>query len=204
VNPKISHEEWLVTRRSVRSFTGKSIDKSIIKKIIEIGVHAPNAHNRQPWRFVVLSSEEKRKQLAESMEGSFRNALIQEGQSVKAAAEKIKKSKSRLVSAGVAILVCYDSDEMDQHTDMVRNQGELIIGMQSVAMAGNQILLAAHSMGLGGVWVCSPLFAQNEVISSFDLASSWYPQGLILLGHPALPGKYIKRKPVDEVTTYLE
>ena len=36
------------------------------------------------------------------------------------------------------------------------------MGTQSVALAGLQLLLAAHAEGLGGTWICWPLFAPDE------------------------------------------
>ncbi len=56
---------------------------------------------------------------------------------------------------------------------------------QSVALAGGTILLAAHAEGLGGVWVCAPLFAQETVRRVLDLPADWLVQGMILLGYPA-------------------
>ena len=65
--------------------------------------------------------------------------------------------------------------------------------MKSVALAGLQLLLAAHAEGLGGTWICWPLFAPEETRQSLDLPSVWEPQGMIFLGYPAeepeIPGR---------------
>ena len=57
--------------------------------------------------------------------------------------------------------------------------------VQSVAMAGLQMLLAAHAEGLGGVWVCWPLYAQEATRAALHLPSHWEPQGMLFLGYPA-------------------
>ncbi len=51
--------------------------------------------------------------------------------------------------------------------------------------------------------MCAPLFAQEAVASALDLPTSWEPQGLVLLGWPAGPGKFRERRSLDEVAVYL-
>jgi hypothetical protein len=50
--------------------------------------------------------------------------------------------------------------------------------------------------------MCAPLFAQEVVATALNLPSTWEPQGLVLLGWPAGPGKIRERRPLDEVATY--
>ena len=46
--------EAILTRRSIRQYTGEPVSEGEIRKIIRAGAHAPSAHNRQPWHFVVI------------------------------------------------------------------------------------------------------------------------------------------------------
>jgi len=50
------------TRRSVRQFTDRPVPTDILREILKAGVRAPNAGNRQPWRFVVVTDREKIRQ----------------------------------------------------------------------------------------------------------------------------------------------
>jgi len=77
------------------------------------------------------------------------------------------------------------------------------MGVQSVAMAGSTMLLAAHASGLGGVWMCAPLFAPGSVKSVLDLPQEWEPQGVILLGYPAYEPQPRQRRLVDEVSRFV-
>lgn len=45
------------SRRSIRHFNNKKIDKSLIKDILEHGIKSPSAHNRQPWYFIVVNDQ---------------------------------------------------------------------------------------------------------------------------------------------------
>lgn len=61
--------ETIMNRRSVRKFHPKAIKKEDLKTIIEAGRQAPSAANRQPWHFVVVTSEDVRRQLGEACSG---------------------------------------------------------------------------------------------------------------------------------------
>jgi nitroreductase len=52
-------------------------------------------------------------------------------------------------------------------------------------MAGQNLLLATHDAGLGGCWMCAPLFCPDVVRGALDLPADWQPQALITLGYPA-------------------
>ena len=47
-------------RRSIRKFTDQPVPREMIKRILQAGIDAPSAKNRQPWRFVVVQNPEKR------------------------------------------------------------------------------------------------------------------------------------------------
>lgn len=50
--------EAILTRRSIRQYTGEPVSEGEIRKIIRAGAHAPSANNRQPWHFVVIRDPE--------------------------------------------------------------------------------------------------------------------------------------------------
>lgn len=191
------------TRRSVRRFTEQAVPTELIERIIETAAYAPNAHNRQPWRFIVLTSEESKSTLAESMGADFRQTLLAEGLSLKHANAQVHRSRERITQAPVAMLVGLDTTTLDQYDDPIRQQGELTMAVQSVAMAGSYLLLAAHAEGLGAVWICAPLFTPDTVQEVLELPESWIAQGMLLLGYPAKIPPPKSRNPIETVTTFL-
>jgi coenzyme F420-0:L-glutamate ligase/coenzyme F420-1:gamma-L-glutamate ligase len=190
VDPESLHS-WLRSRRSVRRFLPQPVAPDIIARILETATWAPNAHNRQPWRFVQLSSPESRAKLAGAMASDFERALQAEGLDGGQIAAQLNRSRDRIAEAPEAILLCLDTDVLDKYEDEGRSRGEYLMAVQSVALAGGQLLLAAHAQGLAGVWMCAPLFQPTEVQRALDLPESWEAQGLILLGwgKKEAPGK---------------
>ncbi len=59
-------DEVIKQRRSIRSYKKEAPDISLIKQCIEAACQAPSAHNSQPWHFVIVSNEDKKKELAKT------------------------------------------------------------------------------------------------------------------------------------------
>src|SRR5260221_7073878 len=78
--------------------------------------------------------------------------------------------------------------DMDRYPDAKRSAAEHQMAVQSVAMAVQNLLLAAHAEGLGACWMCAPLFCGDAVRGSLDLPADWQPQALVTLGQPAHGG----------------
>jgi coenzyme F420-0:L-glutamate ligase / coenzyme F420-1:gamma-L-glutamate ligase len=184
LTPTIDLHTFLRTRRSIRRFKPNLIPEAVIENILATATFAPSAHNRQPWRFCVVTDLSVKLRLAEAMAIDFERDLTRDGVPSEKIRAQIKRSKDRLTSAPVAILLCVDMSEMDVYPDEKRQYAERIMAVQSVAAAGLQLLLAAHAEGLGGVWVCSPLFAQEAIQRTLGLTESWEPQAMFFVGYP--------------------
>ncbi len=101
---------WLRSRHSVRRFRQEKPPAETLTRILETATWAPNAHNRQPWRFVQLSSPESRMALAGAMGDEFRKTLQAEGLSLDEISAQLERSRSRILEAPEAILLCLDID----------------------------------------------------------------------------------------------
>jgi F420 biosynthesis protein FbiB-like protein len=119
------------------------------------------------------------------MGAKLRADLLADGVPADAIERDVGRSYERLTSAPLLILVCLTMAEMDRYADAARQQNEWLMAVQSVAMAGQNLLLAAHADGLGACWLCAPLFAADAVRDILDLPADWQPQGLISVGYPA-------------------
>jgi nitroreductase len=70
---------WLEGRRSVRRFEDRPVPPDLLERILRTACSAPSAHNRQPWRFAVVSAGETRRKLTECMAAEFRGDLQADG-----------------------------------------------------------------------------------------------------------------------------
>ena len=138
--------------------------------------------------------------LAEAMAADFERDLARDGVSPEKIRAQIQRSRARINSAPVAVVLCMDMSEMDSYPDEKRQKAERAMAVQSVAAAGLQLLLAAHAEGLGGVWVCSPLFAQETIQKALGLPATWEPQGMFFVGYPAESPEARERKDVTSIS----
>jgi len=192
----------LRTRRSIRRFKTDPVADSVIQNILATATFAPSAHNRQPWRFVVITTQSVKEALAEAMAIDFKRDLTRDGLPPENIQAQIERSKERITSAPVAILLCLDMSEMDSYPDEKRQQAERMMAIQSVAAAGLQLLLAVHAEGLGGVWACWVLFAQETIQRALNLPEPWEPQAMYFVGYPEIIPEARERKPLEEVAIF--
>ncbi|MDI6768390.1 MAG: nitroreductase family protein [Anaerolineales bacterium] len=194
--------DFLRTRRSIRRFTPDPVPAAVIERILETATYAPSAHNKQPWRFAVVTDLSAKARLAEAICARFRADMTADAAPEEEIANRIARTIRRTTEAPLVIVLCREVTQVRPQPDIVRQQAESTMGMQSVAMAGLQLLLSAHAEGLGGTWICWPLFAPQETRAALDLPAEWEPQGMVFIGYsaeePPIPG----RKPLSEITLF--
>ena len=137
-------QSFLRSRRSVRRFKPYPVPDSMIRNILTTATYAPSAHNRQPWRFVVVTSQDVKSNMADAMAMDFRHDLEQDNIPEEEILARLLKSRSRIISSPVIVILCMDFSEMDDYPDSRRVEAEKIMAVQSTANAGLQLLLAAH------------------------------------------------------------
>ena len=175
----------IMTRRSIRRYKPDPVPREVIKNLLTAGIWAASAHNRQPWRFAVVESQAQKVSLATAMGARLRRDLGADGVPEAVIEADASRSYSRITAAPVLIALCLSLVDMDVYSDQKRNHNEYLMAVQSTAMAGQNILLAAHDAGLGACWMCAPLFCPDVVQESLDLPPDWQPQALLTIGYPA-------------------
>ncbi len=175
----------LLGRRSVRRYVDRPVPREVLDHILTAAVWSPSAHNRQPWRFAVVTAPETRQQLATAMGTRLRADLAADHAPPEVIEKDVTRSFSRISKSPALILVSLSMADMDRYSDEKRSRNEYLMTVQSTAMAVQNLLLAAHAEGLGACWMCAPLFCPDVVSAELDLPADWQPQALITLGYPA-------------------
>jgi F420 biosynthesis protein FbiB-like protein len=117
--------------------------------------------------------------------------------------KRTTRSRERMIAAPALIILNLDMSEMDVYPDEKRSRAEYLMATQSVANAGMQLLLAAHAEGLGGVWVCSPLFVPETMQNVLELPKTWEPQAMFFIGYPEVVPDLRERKHLKEITKFF-
>lgn len=156
------------TRTSVRKFLDKEIPYEVIKTIVEAGIKAPSGGNRQPWRFVVVTDKEKIK----TFDPEFHQPCVEEAPAV--------------------IVVCVNPHDTWEKYD--ENDECYIL---DTAAAIQNMLLAIHDQGLGGVWIAS--YSKREVRKQLNIPLHWNIVSIIPFGYYDGNNTPRPRKKLEEV-----
>ena len=184
-------------RRSVRRYLPDPVERSLLEKLLTAAIWAPSAHNRQPWRFCVVTTDQAKQDLSERMAARWRADLSADGVDVALIERRVRISHDRITGAAALVVASVSLEEMDDYPDRRRQEAEWLMAVQSTALACQNLLLAAHQYGLAACWMCAPLFVPELVRDALGLPESWYPQALITLGYAA-EEKQRERLPLAE------
>lgn len=147
----------IMTRTSIRQYTNEPVSKQDVETLLRAGMAAPTAVNAQPWHFVAITDKAKLKELAAT---NRRGSMIEQ--------------------AALAIVVCGNMDKAMQ------GKGQAY-WIQDCSAATENILLAAHGLGLGAVW--TGLYPMDDRIAAVSqvlhLPQTIIPLCTIVIGHPA-------------------
>jgi len=172
-------------RRAIRRYEDRAIPDELLEPLLSTAMWAPSAHNRQPWRFAVLTSFASKDKLARAVGGNLLQARLRDGYAPDVIESDVSRSYDRIAGAAAVILFFLSMSDMDQYPDRRRNEAERQMAVQSVAMAVQNLWLLAAAAGLGACWLCAPLFVPDLVRETLAVPDDWEAQGLLTLGWPA-------------------
>ncbi|MBI4279500.1 MAG: nitroreductase family protein [Armatimonadetes bacterium] len=190
---------FLAERRTVRIYRDTPVSPDLVRRLLEAATAAPSAHNAQAWRFVVIERDAVKQRLADRMADRWRRDLERSGVDPKAIEVQLRFSIRRFSTAPLLILACYTMKEMDAYPDRARRAAERTMAVQTVAVAIQNLMLAAAAYGLGSCWVCAPLFCPGLVRRALRLPADWEPQALVTVGYPAHTPPVPPRKALQDV-----
>ena len=192
--------ENLSNRRTIRDFSDKPVDKSVIENCIKTAGTAPSGANMQPWHFVLISDQKIKKQ-------------------IRIAAEKEEKEfyENRAPKEWLDVLAPLGTDDHKPYLEtapwliavFMQRFGKFpdgrkvkhYYGLESVGIATGLLITAIHNAGLASLThTPSPMGFLNEIL---DRPKNERPFLLLVVGHPARDARVpdIKRKDIDEIMT---
>ncbi len=148
--------ECIMTRTSIRTYSDRKVSDSTINILLRAGMAAPTAMNKQPWHFTVITDKALREKIAEEFKGA-----------------------GYLKDAPLAIVVSGDLDKA------IDGEGE-DYWIQDCSAATENILLAAHAIGLGAVWCGVYPIADRvkEMKTILGMPADLVPLNVIVIGYP--------------------
>ncbi len=170
----------IMTRRSIRRYRDTAIDDATLAKVLEAARWAPSWANTQCWRFVVVRDDDVRAGLVEAL--STNNPATR-----------------ALENAPVIIVACAKLERSGYyHGEPQTVRGDWY--MFDVALAMQNLVLAAHALGLGTVHV--GLFDHNKVGKLVNAPDGFAVVEMMPLGYSDREATAPPRKELSELVVH--
>ncbi|NWG01778.1 MAG: nitroreductase family protein [Syntrophaceae bacterium] len=209
-------EKLIKGRRSIRQWKRQDVSEELLRKAIELATWAPNGGNYQGWRFIVVKNRGIIEQMADAVQRvADQIASWPEAVSWQEEVNRYRKNASFFRNAPVCIGVfsgAYQSplDKVLVAREPFDPEAKKILGfrrsaptaVQSGAAAVTTLLLVLHHMGLGAVWLVSPIQAKREIETLLKVPPGIDLLCLVAVGYPDESPKK-ERRPVDEVLEFI-
>lgn len=204
-----SEASFINTRVSIRRYEPEPLAEKDLIEILEAGRRAPSGENAQPWAFIIVKSEEKRRALGRLCKrgsgrrftGEYVTKKMQQRFQGLTDSEKRKKVFNKLTSGEVSAFV-------SEAPVLI-----VVIGSKNVwdtpydcSAAIENMLLKAHAMGLGGCWVNASTLDvrdEKELKEILSIPNEYKVISLVTFGKPKAQHKPRPRKPLEQMV-YLE
>lgn len=148
--------ECIRNRRSIRKFTEQPVEFSKLAQVMEAGRWAPSAGNIQNWRFI----------------------LVNDKSTIKRAYEHCLHQKV-VYHAQALIIVCSTPEKAERLYGL---RGKRLYTVQNCSASVQNMLLAAHGLGLGACWIGA--FNEDDISAMFGIPSNARPQAILAIGYP--------------------
>ncbi len=197
--------ECIKSRRSIRKYRNDPVDRETIEQIIRAGKYAPSAKNSQPWKFVVVTNPEKiislsnaikieiRKLLKWRFIQSFRHHELRDIETLQYLyGVSSVKQDSIFFHAPVVIFIVTEQKKFYD---------------ESCACCAENMMLAAHTLGLGSCWIGNGCFIglNKKLLQTIGVPSNCHIAASIIFGYPAETlGNPTIRKPCSDVIKWME
>lgn len=172
------------TRRSLRQLSDRAVPHEALDDLLELAATAPAPHHTRPWRYVIVLPR-SRDRLIEAMGAAWRRDLEGDGHPAALIDRLLAKSRRQIASAPALLLACLTDEGLRRWPDDRRARNEWAMAQQSIGAAMQNILLAAHAMGLTSYWISAPLFAPEACAQALALPDGYVAQAFIVIGYPA-------------------
>lgn len=181
--------EAIFARQSIGDVKPDPVPREVIEKLLSAAVQAPNHYKVRPWRFIVLTSA-GRERMGEALAQSFAERFPD------APVSSLDKERAKPLRAPVVIAVGVDKPAEPKVPE--------IENICAAAAAVENLLLAAHALGLTAKWRTGD-DARNPRLKEFlGLAPDQHLIALIYLGYPAIQAGPAARPGCEDRTRWIE
>ncbi|HDM67262.1 MAG TPA: nitroreductase family protein [Thermoplasmatales archaeon] len=188
-------------RRSIRRFQDKPVEKEIIEEILQAGRYAPSAHNRQPWRFIVIINKEYIQELSRKVKEEIKSLLRKK-------IGKPRELKNRENQVFLASIAYSEEDKVffDAPVLILILTDDELFSVESCACCAQNMMLAAYSLGLGSCWIglANILNLNKKHLEEIGVPEGYHIVAAIILGYPAEKTEKLPIRKLGDILKWID
>lgn len=185
--------EGIESRRSVGKVKQDPVEREKIEALLKSATFAPNHRLTEPWRFFIMTGD-GRKVLGDAYADIAFETANDHSEGNRQLILKAQQGKARRAPVVVAVAVSYRSeDEIERLEDKAATHAAI-----------QNMLLAAHALGLGAIWRSGAPIYHPRMKQAFNLGKDQEMVGLIYIGYAEGQAELKPRKPFSELTTWID
>jgi len=181
--------EAIQTRHSVGKVKQDALPRELVEKLLLAAVQAPNHYKVRPWRFVVLTGQGREK-LGDVMAGIFHRKFPD------VASEALDKERAKPLRAPVLIAVGVDKPAESKVLE--------IENICATAAACENLLLAAHGLGLAAQWRTGEAARDPDVKKFLGFEAEQHLLAFLYIGYPDNPPVTETRPSFEDRTVWID
>ena len=181
--------EAIHNRQSIGKVKQDAVPREMIEKLLSAAVQAPNHYKVRPWRFVVLTGE-GRNELGDVMAASQRDQHPDFPQ------DAFDKTRGLPLRSPVLIAVGADKPSEEKVLE--------IENVSAVSAACQNLLLAAHALGLGAKWRTGTWARDPKVKEFLGFEADQHIVGFMYIGYPEVTPEPRERPSFEDRTVWME
>ncbi len=168
--------EVIKTRRCVREYKEDPVPDEDIKFLIDCARYAPSGLNMQPWSFLVVINKETMRKISESGKKALIPLLEPIKDTSKMASDVLvflkTKGTNMFYNAPVLVIILGTKNALTTDYDC--------------AMAAQNMMLAAHSRGIGSCWIggALPALMNEELLKELGAPAGYKAVAPLIFGYP--------------------
>lgn len=196
--------EAIKSRRSIRRYTDEPVSRDMLEEVIQAGRYAPSAENRQPWRFIVVTDRDVIARLSREIKKTIRRLLryrfvlqlwrreLRDPDVVRLLYGVSHAERDTIFFGASAVVFVVTEDER--------------FNDESCACCAQNMMLAAHALGLGSCWIgfASILGLRRQTLQDIGVPDGCHVAATLTIGHPEGNPQPPMRNPMADVVNWID